>query len=72
MHVPEKQDEVSKEIEREKPVLTESKIVEVLNLLQETVEAVIECGPVMTRSLKFKHECKLAIHLFKELYKDSM
>ncbi|KAJ8670055.1 hypothetical protein QAD02_001314 [Eretmocerus hayati] len=45
-------------------------VAEILNHSNEGIEKAVNVDPIMTRSLKLKHECKKLLWPYKELYRD--
>ncbi|KAJ8672478.1 hypothetical protein QAD02_003737 [Eretmocerus hayati] len=51
-------------------IITAKFIAEILNHFNEGIEKAVNIGPIMTRSLKLKHECEKLLWPYEELYRD--
>lgn len=68
---PQNIDEENKESEEvEEPALKAAKISKIINHIQNAIEEALNSDPIMTRSLRFKHDCGVALATYQELYQD--
>ncbi|CAB0036930.1 unnamed protein product [Trichogramma brassicae] len=44
--------------------------VHILNTVQRAIDEALSADPIVARSLKFQHECEVAMSAYRELYKD--
>lgn len=54
----------------EETILKMSKISTILGYLRDAVEEAITFDPIMTRSLRFKYDCDMAMQTYENLYQD--
>ena len=65
-----KEDEEDENKLVEEPVLKLATISRIVNSLKDAIEEAINSDPIMTRSLRFKYDCEVALKSYEELYKD--
>ena len=58
------------QIEEDEPSLKSASISRIVHLIQEAIEEAISSDPIMTRSLRFKYDCEVALRSYEELYRD--
>ena len=66
----ETKEEMKDEEESPEPVFTLTSITKIILLVQDAIDEAYSTDPIMTRSLKFKHDCELALKSYEELRKD--
>ena len=64
------EDDMLEETVTEEPILKLVSISKILNFIQKAIEESINFDPILTRSLKFKNNCEIAMKCYEELYKD--
>lgn len=56
----------------EEPTLKAATISKIINHVQNAIEEAMNLDPIMTRSLRFKHDCEGALQTYQELYRDTV
>lgn len=62
--------DLTEESNEEERTLQSAAISRIVNSVKNAIEEAINADPVMTRSLRFKYDCELALKTYEELYKD--
>ena len=62
-------DEQDKKV-TEEPVLKVATISSIINQIQNVIKEAVTSDPIMTRSLRFKHDCEVVLQTYQELYRD--
>jgi len=50
--------------------ISSKSIVKIIKTIEDAIQEALDNDPMLTRSLKFKHDCDEALHCYQELYKD--
>ena len=50
--------------------ISSKSIVKIIKTVEEAIQEALDKDPMLTRSLKFKHDCDVALQCYQELYKD--
>ena len=57
-------------IDEPENTLTTKTLAKILNMIHNAIDEALSQDPILTRSLKFKHELETAMGVYKELYQD--
>lgn len=64
------EDESHEEPDKKEGILKLATISKIVNFVRNAIEEAISKDPIMSRSLRFRHDAEIALWSYEELYKD--